>query len=79
MTRATLGHTGRALTAGPATAILYLMVLAVAPLRIAAPLAPDLYWPLLIASGLLWTGAFVLFLALYGPMVFRPRVDGTAG
>ncbi|MBE0532149.1 MAG: NnrS family protein [Rhodospirillales bacterium] len=79
MTRATMGHTGRTLTAGPATAILYVMVLAVAPLRIAAPLAPDLYWPLLIASGLLWTGAFVLFLAIYGPMIFRPRVDGKTG
>jgi len=78
-TRATLGHTGRPLTAGPATAALYLMVLAVAPLRIAAPLAPDLYWPLLVVSGLLWTAAFALFLAVYGPMVFRPRVDGKAG
>lgn len=79
MTRATLGHTGRTLTAGPATAALYGMVIAVAPLRIAAPLTPDLYWPLLIASGLLWTGAFALFLAVYGPMVFRPRVDGKGG
>ncbi|WP_316980032.1 NnrS family protein [Shumkonia mesophila] len=79
MTRATLGHTGRALTAGPATAVLYAMVIAVAPLRIAAPLAPDLYWPLLVLSGLLWTGAFAIFLAVYGPMAFRPRVDGTAG
>ncbi len=79
MTRATLGHTGRTLTAGPATAALYGMIIAVAPLRIAAPLAPDLYWPLLALSGLLWTAAFALFLTVYGPMFFRPRVDAKAG
>ncbi|MDX9860772.1 MAG: NnrS family protein [Rhodospirillales bacterium] len=79
MTRATLGHTGRALTAGPATTALYLMVMAVAPLRIAAAVAPDLYWPLLHTSGLLWTAAFGIFVAVYGPMLVRPRIDGKAG
>lgn len=79
MTRATLGHTGRPLGAGPATAALYVAVLAVAPLRIAADLAPALYWPLLAASGLLWAAAFAGFLAVYGPMLCRPRVDGKPG
>jgi len=78
-TRATLGHTGRPLAAGPATALLYVAILTVAPLRIAADLAPALYWPLLAASGLLWAAAFAGFLAVYGPMLCRPRVDGKPG
>lgn len=73
MTRATRGHTGHALTAPPGTVVLYLAVIAAALLRILAALLPDMAAPLLEASGLLWVAGFGLFVALYGPLLIRPR------
>ncbi|MGP1356470.1 NnrS family protein [Roseicyclus sp.] len=71
MTRATLGHTGQPLHAGPGTVAIYAaLVLAVAA-RVAAGLWP---WqaPLLQSvSGALWLVAFGGFAALYGPLLLR--------
>ncbi len=69
MTRATLGHTGRELTAGPATTAIYLLVTVAALLRVAAHAAPGAYLVLVAFSGLTWIGAFALFLIVYGPML----------
>jgi uncharacterized protein involved in response to NO len=66
MTRATLGHTGRALTAGRWTAAIYLFVTAAAALRVAAPLLAEAYLPLLWASGVAWIAAFGTFAVRYG-------------
>ncbi|MEO3427398.1 NnrS family protein [Pelagibius sp. CAU 1746] len=66
MTRATLGHSGRALTADRWTMTIYLGVAASAALRTAAPLADAAYVSLLWASGLVWIAAFVLFAFRYG-------------
>lgn len=79
MTRATLGHTGRALTAGPGTAAIYTLVTAAAVGRVASPLLPDAYLALLAASGLCWVAAFGLYVALYGPMLLAPRADRRPG
>jgi len=65
MTRATLGHTGRPLAAGPGTTAIFLLVTLAAVLRLAASFAASLYLPLLVASGLAWIAAFLLFAALY--------------
>ncbi len=73
MTRATLGHTGRTLTAGPATQLIYALVLIGAALRVAAPWLPLDQMALLIASGALWSGAFLVFVLVYGPMLLRRR------
>ena len=73
MTRATLGHTGRTLTAGPATQLIYALVLIGAALRVAAPWLPLDQMALLIASGVLWSGAFLGFVLVYGPMLLRRR------
>ncbi len=73
MTRATLGHTGRTLTAGPATQLIYALVLIGAALRVAAPWLPLDQMALLIASGALWSGAFLGFVLVYGPMLLRRR------
>jgi uncharacterized protein involved in response to NO len=64
MTRATLGHTGRLLTADRWT-----VVAAAAALRVAAPFLADVYLPLLWASGLAWSTAFGLFVAHYGRLL----------
>ncbi len=69
MTRATLGHSGQSLRAGPGTAMIYGLVSAAALLRILAPFAPNDATTLLGLSGLCWIGAFGLFVVLYGPLL----------
>ncbi len=77
MTRATLGHTGRPLTAGAGTTAIYLLVVAAVVLRIAAGLGPMPYLALLAASGTAWVMAFALFVALYaGPLTRSGPEDG---
>ena len=71
MTRASLGHTGHALQAGPATQAIYGLVFAGAVLRIAAALSSNLI--LLEVAGALWLGGFLLFAVAYGPMLARQR------
>lgn len=71
MTRASLGHTGHALRAGPATQAIYGLVFAGAVLRIAAASFGNVV--LLEAAGALWLGGFLLFAAAYGPMLARQR------
>lgn len=69
MTRASLGHTGHALTATRGTLLIYLAILSAATLRIAAPFAHEWYVPLLTASGIAWLLAFSTFALSYGPML----------
>jgi uncharacterized protein involved in response to NO len=72
MTRATLGHTGRALSADTATVAAYLLISFAAVLRVGAGLTAA---PLEMqtGAGLCWTGAFLLFLLRYGPMYLAAR------
>jgi uncharacterized protein involved in response to NO len=79
MTRATLGHTGRTLHAGPATSVIYVLITLAALLRLGATLAPSMYTPLLHSSGGAWIAAFALYLAVYGPMLLSSRPDGRPG
>lgn len=72
MTRATRGHTGRSLTAPPGTVAIYAAVIAAALLRIAGALLPDDAMTLLPLAGLAWSGAFLGFAVLYGPMLACP-------
>jgi len=44
--------------------------------RVSAPWLPFDYMRLIEVSGALWGAAFLLFLALYGPMLLGPRPDG---
>lgn len=73
MTRATLGHTGRDLHANPPTVALYGCVTTGALLRVAASLGIGPYALILDISGTFWAAGLVLFLAVYGPMLWRPR------
>ncbi len=79
MTRACLGHTGRPLVAGPGTTLIYGLVIVGAALRVAAPLLPVGYATALALASAVWAGAFVAFVLVYGPMLFRGRVDAAAG
>ncbi len=76
MTRATLGHTGRELRADRGTVLIYVLVTIGAALRVGAPWLPMDYLLLIRIAGALWGGAFLLFLALYGPKLLGPRPDG---
>jgi uncharacterized protein involved in response to NO len=73
MTRATLGHTGRPLTAGPGTVTIYALVTAAALLRLAAPLGGAEYLLILSLAGAAWSGAFGLFALLYARPLALPR------
>lgn len=73
MTRATLGHTGRALHADRATVAIYTLVTLGAGARVAAPLLSFDYLHVVELAGLLWGGAFLLFVAAYGPKLLGPR------
>ena len=74
MTRATLGHTGRELRAGPATRLIYILVTIGAVLRVGAVAWGSNYQLGLEVAGAAWAGAFLLFIAAYGPILFAPRV-----
>lgn len=73
MTRASLGHTGHALTATRGTILIYGAIVAAATLRIVASLAKDWYVPLLNMSGLAWIIAFLAFILIYGPILISER------
>lgn len=73
MVRATLGHTGRALSAGRGTLLLFVLVTAAAAVRVLAALLPDSMLSLLLASAALWVAAFGLFVGIYGPQLLLPR------
>jgi len=69
MTRAVRGHTGRELTAGRITNLIYILVTAALILRFTNEFVPavELVW----GAAAAWTSGFVLFLAVHAPMVMR--------
>jgi uncharacterized protein involved in response to NO len=73
MTRASLGHTGRPLTAGLGTTSIYVLITLAAVLRLLAPLDGAHYLLLLAMAGAAWSGAFGLFLLLYARPLSLPR------
>ncbi|MEX0955170.1 MAG: NnrS family protein [Rhizobiaceae bacterium] len=75
MTRASLGHTGREIRADGWTQTVYAAVTAGAMLRVAAPFTAEMYLPMLITGGALWSTAFVLFAVRYAPVLFGRRIQ----
>ncbi|SLN57988.1 NnrS protein [Falsiruegeria litorea R37] len=69
MSRATLRHTGRVLTANCATVVNYLCVFATAFTRFLPLLKPDFSH----LPGVLRLMAFVGFAAAYGPLLLKPK------
>ncbi|WCR10502.1 NnrS family protein [Paracoccus stylophorae] len=72
MSRATLGHTGRALHAGAGTTAIYLALTGSVAARLLAGLAAAPGWMMHLSAGL-WIAAFAGFVAIYGPMLVRPK------
>jgi len=80
MSRVSLGHTGRPLEIPWYIALAFALVFLAAVARAGLPMLGSGFvmasWKL---SATLWTGAFVLFLWHYLPILTRPRVDGKPG
>ena len=73
MTRASLGHSGRQLSADTGTIAIYVLVTFAAILRLAVPFAGTQGLLLTGAAGAAWSAAFGLFLLLYGGLLMRPN------
>ncbi len=80
MSRAALGHTGRALVAPGAVVAGYVSLTGAALARVFGPmLMPSMESLWLLMAALLWCLAFLLFLKVYAPILWRPRIDGRPG
>ena len=80
ITRTALGHTGRPLHAGPWETVMYLLVQAGVAARFAAAVESfGVRDTALVAAASCWCAAFVLYVAVYGPYLMKPRVDGREG
>ena len=80
MSRAALGHTGRALVASRPIAIAYLLLCLAALVRVFSPsLAAVDYRLTVMLAGALWVAAFGLFVIAYTPILMRPRIDARPG
>jgi uncharacterized protein involved in response to NO len=79
MTRASLGHTGRPLIVDPLITLAYLLLTAAAVIRVFG-LAFGLNYPsVIVLAALCWSVAFGIFLVIYAPILWRPRIDGKTG
>lgn len=77
MARVALGHTGRPIrAAGPTVAAFWLMQAAALTRVLAIMAGGGDYGAWIMASGLLWTAAFGLYLLVYTRMLLSPRPDG---
>lgn len=80
MTRASLGHTGRPLKADALITAAYLLLSGAAVIRVFGLSPFRLNYPLVIAwSASFWTTAFAIFIGVYAPILWQPRVDGKPG
>ncbi len=71
MTRATLGHTGQALTAGPGTVAIYCVFVVAVLARVAAGLWTEFSGVLHMIAGIGWIMAFGAFAVIYGALLLR--------
>jgi uncharacterized protein involved in response to NO len=74
MTRATLGHTGKTLTAGPGTVGIYTALMTAVLARLMAGLWPADALALHMVAGTAWFIAFAGFALIYGRLLLSPQV-----
>lgn len=73
MTRAPLGHTGRALSVGIPISLAYGFIAVAALLRgFALDLFPAHYYAIVFAAGAFWTAGFAIFITVYCPILVGP-------
>ncbi|MGH8137599.1 MAG: NnrS family protein [Steroidobacteraceae bacterium] len=74
MTRVSLGHTGRVLSASPATVCIFVLVNTAALVRVAASWSATATTTFIVVSGLCWIAAFGWFEVRYSPVLLAPRI-----
>lgn len=80
LTRTALGHTARPLLAGRAEAAMFALVQGAALIRVGANLTGAEYRSTaLLVSALCWSCAFLLYVWIYAPYLWRARLDGREG
>ncbi|MFC1749800.1 NnrS family protein [Pseudomonadota bacterium] len=80
MARVALGHTGRKLDVAKVMAWAFALLNLAMVVRVFVPmLIPGAAEYAIVFSGALWCAAFVVFLAVYIPILVRARVDGQPG
>jgi uncharacterized protein involved in response to NO len=80
MSRTALSHTGRPMRVGTLGTAAYLLLLLAALVRVFGLAVPGLdYVAVIVLGAAFWSAAFALFLIEYGPMLWRPRIDGREG
>lgn len=72
MTRVALRHTGRPMVPPPAIVVAYALMFIAALLRVSASLLGLERGFFVIASAVLWIVPFLIYLALFGPILVRP-------
>jgi len=76
MMRSSLGHTGRQLVASKTDMAAFLLLQVAAIVRVVASIkAGETYQQWVVASGLIWALAFLVFVSRYLPMLSRPRIS----
>jgi uncharacterized protein involved in response to NO len=75
MTRATLGHTGRARHADTVTVMIYLLANLGALLRVFGPTTGLSTNTVLGLAATAWSSAYLLFAVMYGRFILRPSLD----
>jgi uncharacterized protein involved in response to NO len=80
MARVALGHTGRPLVASPIVAVSFGLMTLAAVLRVLTPII-GMSWYLqgVLVSGVLMSGAFLIYLFVYWSILTTPRPDGRPG
>lgn len=73
MTRASLGHTGHKLIAGPLTQLIYSAIVVAVLARIAAAFSTNSATLLLCVAGCAWVASFWGFAIGYGPLLTKAR------
>ena len=76
MSRASLGHTGRALVASPAAQAIYALIFGAAIARVCAAILPEWAWVGLHVSAFAWAAAFFGFALAYWRALAGPRRGG---
>ncbi len=80
MSRAALGHTGRALIIPAPMVIGYVLLSLAAVCRVFAPILHPQAWLTWISiAALFWIMAFILFIWVYAPILCSSRADGRPG
>lgn len=78
--RVSLGHSGRSLQPPKLMSLAFMLIFLAAVFRVFVPeFLPGYYQPGIVAAGIAWILAYLIFCFCFGPMLLRKRIDGQPG